>query len=71
MTPGTSFAGTLEANGLTPSVPGMGWPGVLELGIVSVCARVVAAPYNKIATSRNVRPVPYLSLKEASFTAKS
>ena len=58
MTPGTSFAGTLPENGLTPSVPGMAWPGELELGIVPVCARDVDAPHNKTPASTNVGPGP-------------
>jgi hypothetical protein len=57
-TPGTSFAGTLPANGLTPPVPGMAWPGVPELGVVvSVCAKDAAAANKKTADITNTRRV--------------
>ena len=62
-TPRMSFAGTLPENGLTPRVPGMAWPGVLELDVVWFCANA-AAPYKKTPTSRTVRVRPRLSLKE-------
>jgi hypothetical protein len=55
ITPGTGFAGTLPANGLTPSVPEIGWPGELAPGVVSVCASVVAAAQNKIPASKKAR----------------
>jgi hypothetical protein len=55
MIPGTSFAGTLPAKGLTPLVPGMAWPGVLEPGVVSVCARDAAAPQIKTPANRKTR----------------
>ena len=55
-TPRTGFAGTLPENGLTPEATGMGWPGVLALGRVSVCAKEVAAPWNNTPASKSVRP---------------
>jgi hypothetical protein len=67
ITPGTSFAGTLPANGLTPPVPGMGWPGELVPGVVSVCARQVAVPHNKTPASMHARLGPYVNLKGASL----
>src|ERR1700722_2677137 len=63
ITSGTSLAGTLLENGLTPSVPGMAWPGLL---VVSVCARDAAAPQDKIAASRKLRANPQRKVKEAS-----
>src|SRR5258706_6971104 len=67
ITPGTGFAGTLPANGLTPPVPGMGSPGALGVGVVPVCAKELAAPHNKTPASRNARQDPSLSLKGASL----
>jgi hypothetical protein len=67
ITPGTGFAGTLPANGLTPRVPGMGSPGALGVGVVPVCAKELAAPHNKTPASRNARQDPSLSLKGASL----
>ena len=69
ITPVTSFAGTLPANGLTPPVPGMGWPGELVPGVVSDCARHVAVPHNKTPASRQARLGPYVNLKGASLIA--
>src|SRR5580693_4574641 len=66
MTPGTSFAGTLPANGLTPCVPGMGWPGA---EVASVWASEVAAPQNKTPASKNVETSPYPSFKGASLAS--
>ena len=68
-TPGTSLAGTLPENGLTPSVPGMASPGVLGLGVVCACARDVAAPYDKTPASRHARLGPKVSLKGASLAS--
>src|ERR1700739_203832 len=66
-TPGTSFEGALPANGLTPSVPGMASPGALEPGAVWFCARETDAPHNRVPASKNVGPVPWLSLNGASL----
>jgi hypothetical protein len=66
MTPGTSFNGTLPANGLTPCVPGMAWPGVLELVVAPDCAKDGAAPYRKIPTSKSMQLGPKLSFTGAS-----
>jgi hypothetical protein len=62
--PGTSFAGTLAANGLTPSVPGMASPGVLGPVGVSVCGSDVTDPVIKTAASRKMQRRSQLSLKE-------
>jgi hypothetical protein len=45
----------LPAKGLTPSVPGMGSPGVLA-GAADVCAKVMAGPHNRNEAIRNVHP---------------
>ena len=42
MTPGISFCETLPAKGLTPVVPGMGWPGMLDQWTIRI-ARGLAA----------------------------
>ena len=55
ITPGTSFSGTLPANVLTAPVPGMAWPGLLEPGTDSVCARDIAAPQINTPWSRTKR----------------
>jgi hypothetical protein len=60
--PGTSFAGTLAANGLTPLVPGMACPGVP--GVVSVCGSDIADPAIKTAATRKMPRSSQLSLKE-------
>jgi hypothetical protein len=46
------LAGTLPENELTPLVPGMAWPGVLEPGVVSFCAKDIAAPQINTMDSR-------------------
>ncbi len=56
-TPGTAFVGTLPANGLTPCVPGMAWPGVSN-SVVSVCARVWVLRTTSLAAKRNARLGP-------------
>ncbi len=66
MTPGTSFAGTLPANGLTPCVPGMAWPGVLELGVAPDCAKDSVVPYRKTPASKSMQLGPKLSFTGAS-----
>ncbi len=65
-TPGTGFAGTLLAKGLTPCVPGMGWPGD---EVVSACAREAGAPHNKTPASSNAGPGLQLSFKGASIAS--
>jgi hypothetical protein len=65
MTPGTSFAGTLP-NGLTPCVPGMAWPGVLELGVAPDCAKDSVVPYRKTPASKSMQLGPKLSFTGAS-----
>src|ERR1700722_3460547 len=69
MTPGTSFAGTLPANGLTPSVPGMAWPGVLELVVAPDCAKDSVVPYRKTPASKSMQLSPKLSFTGASSTS--
>jgi hypothetical protein len=64
-TPGTNFAGTLPANELTPLVPGMAWPGLLGLDVVSVCARDIAAPQVNTAESRKTRRLSQLIINGA------
>jgi hypothetical protein len=66
MTPGTSFADTLPANGLTPCVPGMAWPGVLELVVALDCAKDGAAPCRKTPASKSMQLDPKLSFTGAS-----
>src|SRR5579862_4412188 len=66
-TPGTGFAGTLPANGLTPCVPGIGWPGVLGGEVVPDCANEGTAPKRKTAARRKVLQDPGLSFKTASL----
>lgn len=44
ITPGTTFVGTLLANGLTPLVAGKAWPVVLPAGVEPICAWHAAAP---------------------------
>ena len=69
MTPGTSFAGTLPANGLTPCVPGMAWPGVLELGVAPDCAKDSVVPCRKTPASKSMQLGPKLSFTGASSTS--
>ncbi len=64
-TPGKSFVGTLPANGLTPPVPGMDWPGVLAPVVVSFWVTDVAAPQIKTPVSRKTRRHSQLSIKGA------
>jgi hypothetical protein len=52
ITPGTTFVGTLLANGLAPLVPGIAWPGALAGGLDVVCATQGTAPQIRTPDSK-------------------